>query len=127
MPQKSAEIRGLTAKFAKTRRATRLRGQTRQARVGLFLFFAEDSCLEHLPQNAVQDAAVAVILDFHGRIDAADGREFADVAVVGGCDDGHFLAAFQMLIEAANIESLAAGQLQRCGTCSPLELKRQYA
>ena len=49
------------------------------------------------------------------------------MAVVGGCDDGHFLAALQMLIEAANIESLAAGQLQRCGTCSPLELKRQYA
>ena len=54
--------------------------------------------LGHVPQHGMQDAAVAVVVDFDGGVDATLRGE-GDLAAIGfGGGDGEILAGFDVVV-----------------------------
>lgn len=60
----------------------------------------------------MEDSAVAVVFDFDGGVDAADGGEFGALAVVGGGDDFEGLAGFEGVRKIREVEAFAAGEVE---------------
>ena len=73
------------------------------------------SVLQHLPQDGLQDAAVAVVLDLDRRIDAAGGqRTRLSSPSLGRHADLQLLPGLEVVADR-DVERLFAGQAERCG------------
>src|SRR5690606_21745718 len=82
--------------------------------------------LPQLAQYRLQDAAVAVVLHFHRRVDAGDGpeREFRPIRPYRPHDH---LPARAPVPQAFDVEHLFAGQAQGLAALAGHELERQHA
>ena len=65
--------------------------------------------LGHVAKHGVQNPAVAVVIDFHWRIDAAGCRELDFAAIRFGCSNGHLLARLQRIVNH-NVKHFVTGQ-----------------
>ena len=84
------------------------------------------SSLDQIPRHFVEDAAVAVVLDFDGGVDAAGGDEVDRGAVGFGGHDLDGLEWLQVVVEL-DVEGLGAVEAQKFAVLSGAELERQDA
>src|SRR5690349_10128128 len=83
--------------------------------------------VREVAQDVVQDAAVLEVLDLLGGIDAAGQGDLlaGAVAAMDGHRDVH--AGLEAALDAAHVEALVAGEVQRLAGHAVLELQRQHA
>ena len=74
--------------------------------------------LGHVPQHGMQDAAVAVVVDFHGGVDATLGGELDFAAVVLGGDDFDVLAGLDRIVDG-DVKRLGAGEAEAADELAP--------
>src|SRR3954469_16519647 len=113
--------------------ATALRYRAPRCRVGYGAHaFADDLgrvlTLPQLPQDVLQDAAVLVVERFLRRVDAQDGVELGDGAVLmlgAHRDLLSWLPALDRIVQAGDLENLFARQTVRFRSFFGKELQRQ--
>src|SRR5258706_7719238 len=81
---------------------------------------------DHVSQHRVQDAAVAVVLNFNGGIDTTRGDEFHRRAFAPLDDHLHILSWLQTIIKL-DVERAHAGQAEARTALALLVLQRQNA
>src|SRR5216683_6522656 len=84
---------------------------------------------QQLPQHVLQDAAVSVVERFLRSINAHDCRKLCRLAIGGG-PNFHLAACGEMLdhvADAADLQHLFSGQLERVRILSRQKLQRQYS
>src|SRR3546814_16683258 len=82
--------------------------------------------LHEAAQHVVQDAAVSVVLDFVGGIDAAKHRDLLRLAVRAVDDQGQMHARLEAARHAGDSEGLLAGELQRMAAGALLQMQRPH-
>src|SRR5690606_17822211 len=92
-----------------------------------FAVHAVRALVHNLPQNGLQNARVAVIIDVYHAVETADYRELEACAVFARRFDGQALAWLHIVREAFDIERLAAGDAERFPAGAVSELQRQNA
>src|SRR5437899_1788836 len=83
--------------------------------------------LQELAEDVGEDAAVLVVADFDGAVDAADDAEYLRVAGIAAGADGETFARRDAFFDAFDVVGLGAVEAEGLGVFAGLELEREDA
>src|SRR5690348_15276761 len=83
--------------------------------------------LKHLAQNVVEDAAVLVVGDLEGRIDAGYSGEILFFALRVARENFYFLLRLELFAQSLEIEKFETGESQRFEIFTGHEFQRKHA